>query len=245
MVLIWRICVGCVLHSSGVQGAEPPSLLPRRGRHNRPPSSIFKKSSCHDYAEQLCPALGAAGKHRGPRSPPSLACLSGGKCSINPPCCLGAELNSVVRQGPGETQAPSHRRKHTLILLLWPLRRRHESRFMCGAGGRVPRVQTHPRDGSSCRRSRCLVQPEPRGGSSTGLGRGEGTEGQSAVAAGAQHTAGRGPRRLQPLMSLASRSTAARSGSPKGVPAPKASSSSSSRMELSRGAQRARSAGGR
>lgn len=61
-----------------------------------------------------------------------------------------------------------------------------------------------------------------------------------------QHAGGRGPRRLQPRISLASRSTAARSPSPRAVPVLKAaSSSSSSRMELRRGAQRALSAGGR
>lgn len=64
----------------------------------------------------------------------------------------------------------------------------------------------------------------------------------------AQHKGGRGPRRLHPRISLASRSTAARSPRPSALvpqPVPMASSSSSSRMELRRGAQRARSAGGR
>lgn len=37
-------CEGCspVLLSSGVQGAKPPSLLPRRGRHSRAPALYLK-----------------------------------------------------------------------------------------------------------------------------------------------------------------------------------------------------------
>lgn len=57
----------------------------------------------------------------------------------------------------------------------------------------------------------------------------------------AQHMGARGPRKLHPRISLAKETTVG----PPSPHVPPVSSSSSSRMELSRGAQRARSAGGR
>lgn len=49
----------------GALGTKPPSQPPWRRRPCAtppPPSSIFKKTSCHDYTERLSPALGAAGR---------------------------------------------------------------------------------------------------------------------------------------------------------------------------------------
>lgn len=79
-LLIFRplmLILGCggVQASSALQWGprgRTPVTAPPTWVAQPPPSSIFKKSSCHDYAEPLSPALGAAGKDRGPRSPPFL-----------------------------------------------------------------------------------------------------------------------------------------------------------------------------